>query len=110
MEPIEFKLNRWPNHSKEWVAKIVKRDPRFKWDRVFCPVVRRDWSHSGKHGTTTVLIDSPGLYEVSSPNTGEYGRDARAWMEIHSDGRIEWIEQSEWLERLEKAFPKSSDR
>ena len=63
-------------------VKVTGRDPKFGYRREFCRVVDRNWSRSGKHGETRVLVEQPGLYEVSSPETGQYGREARAYCEV----------------------------
>lgn len=84
-----LQLSRWTNHAKEWAAKITGLDPKYGFQRVFMPVVARDWARSGKTGTTTVQLDGPGFYEISDPKTGEYGHQARKFFKL--------TESYEWL-------------
>ena len=64
---------RWPNHGTEYAALITGTHPTYKLNREFREVLERDWSRSGKHGTTKIDISSDGVYEISNPRTGCYG-------------------------------------
>lgn len=95
VEPIRYEITRWTNHAKEWVAKITGLSAKFGFEREFCPVVERNWSSSGKSGTTVVLINSDGYYQVSSPSTGKYGHDARFFIKVENGEILENITAEE---------------
>ena len=77
MEVIEvdgkkaIQLRRWSSHGHEWIAKIEGFDDKYLYKRKFQPYLERDWSRSGKHGTSTFWIkDGEGYYEYREPKTG----------------------------------------
>lgn len=73
---IVIALNRWLSHGKEWAAKVVGLDFLYGLDLKFCPVVERNWSRSGRDGTTKVKLLGTGYYRISNPRRGRYGREA----------------------------------
>ena len=90
-----LKVTRWPNHAKEYAARLKGLDTKFGFDREFVGVESRNWSRSGKGGTTTLLITEPGFYEISDPATGLYGADARYYASIAEDGTITKVEKED---------------
>ena len=69
---VTIKVRHQPSGGKEWVAEIVGRHPRFNFDRKFLRPVARNWSSSGKTGTTTFLLEEGKVYEVNEPWKGRY--------------------------------------
>ena len=65
-----IKVNHQPSGGKEWVAEIVGRDPKYKFKREFLLPVSRDWSSSGKTGTTSFELEPGKVYEVNEPWKG----------------------------------------
>lgn len=86
-ESLLVTVRRWPSHAKEWVARVRGPHQVYDFDRDYCPVFARDWSRSGKHGTTTFEVTEPGYYQVSDPATGKSGEATRSFW--HWD-RKEW--------------------
>jgi hypothetical protein len=93
-------LTRWVSHGKEWVALLTGTHPTYHFAREFARVLKRNWSRSGKNGTTTFELTKPGYYQVSSPSTGMYGRQAYAFYRLTAEG--EWINVTR--EEVEKYF------
>lgn len=71
-----IKVNRWLNHGKEWVAKVSGIDPKYGFKRDFVTPSERNWSRSGKQGDTSFRLTTPGIYQVSDPDVGQYGKAA----------------------------------
>lgn len=69
---IVLKVRHQPSGGKEWVAEIVGRHPRYNFDRRFLNPVARNWSSSGKTGTTSFLLQEGKVYEVNEPWKGRY--------------------------------------
>lgn len=69
---IVLKVRHQPSGGKEWVAEIVGRHPRFNFERKFLNPVARNWSSSGKTGTTSFLLQGGKVYEVNEPWKGRY--------------------------------------
>ena len=69
---IVLKVRHQPSGGKEWVAEIVGRHPRFNFERKFLNPVARNWSSSGKTGTTSFLLQEGKVYEVNEPWKGRY--------------------------------------
>jgi hypothetical protein len=69
---VRFGVNHQPSGGREWVAEIVGRHPRFKFDRVFLNAAERKWSSSGKTGTTFYELKEGCIYEVNEPWNGRY--------------------------------------
>lgn len=87
--PVKLSITRWPNHTKEYIARIDGVDDKYDLNRVFESPSSRNWSRSGKHGTTDFEIDTPGIYEIQEPSTGVYdGKSARRWVEITDSGDV----------------------
>ena len=66
-EEVILKLNHQPSGGKEWVAEITGRHPKWKFNRQFLKPVERDWSSSGKTGTTTFVLEPAKIYEINEP-------------------------------------------
>lgn len=69
---IVLKVRHQPSGGKEWVAEIVGRHPRFNFERRFLNPAARNWSSSGKTGTTSFLLQEGKVYEVNEPWKGRY--------------------------------------
>src|SRR5690606_33878242 len=69
---IVLKDRHQPSGGKEWVAEIVGRHPRFNFERRFLNPAARNWSSSGKTGTTSFLLQAGNVYEVNEPRKGRY--------------------------------------
>lgn len=69
---IVLKVRHQPSGGKEWVAEITGRHPRFNFERNFLNPVARNWSSSGKTGTTSFLLQEGKVYEVNEPWKGRY--------------------------------------
>lgn len=65
-------LNHQPSGGKEWVAEIKGRHPKYKLDREFLPALKRDWSRSGKTGSTSFELEEGKVYEVNEPWKDRY--------------------------------------
>jgi len=57
---------------KEWVAEITGRHPKYGFAREFLPMLARDWSSSGKTGSTSFELEEGKVYEVNAPYKGRY--------------------------------------
>ena len=69
---IVLKVRHQPSGGKEWVAEIVGRHPKWNFERKFLKPVARNWSSSGKTGTTSFLLEEGKVYEVNEPWKGRY--------------------------------------
>ena len=69
---IVLKIRHQPSGGKEWIAEITGRHPRFNFERKFLNAVARNWSSSGKTGTTSFLLKEGKIYEVNEPWKGRY--------------------------------------
>jgi hypothetical protein len=69
---VTLEIRHQPSGGKEWIAEIVGRHPRFNFERRFLNPIARDWSSSGKTGTTTFLLEEGKVYEVNEPFAGRY--------------------------------------
>ena len=69
---IVLKIRHQPSGGKEWIAEITGRHPRFNFERRFLNPVARNWSSSGKTGTTSFLLEEGKIYEVNEPWKGRY--------------------------------------
>ncbi|MGG3821113.1 hypothetical protein ABEU79_04885 [Geobacillus thermodenitrificans] len=67
-----LEVRRQPSGGKEWVAEIVGHHPKFKFERKFITPIARNWSSSGKTGTTSFLLEEGKIYEVNEPFHGRY--------------------------------------
>ena len=86
-------VNHQPSGGKEWVAKIVGKDPKYKFKREFLQVHERKWSRSGRTGSTAYMVQEGTLYEVNEPWGG------RCYIVV-KDGEIHELEISQVLEIL----------
>lgn len=82
-----------PSGGKEWVAEIVGRHPKFKFDRLFEQPVERRWSGSGKTGSTLFELEEGKIYEVNAPYEG------RQFVTV-VNGQIETIGAKDVLEKI----------
>src|SRR5690606_18284207 len=62
---IVLKVRHQPSGGKEWVAEITGRHPKWNFERKFLNAVARNWSSSGKTGTTSFLLQEGKVYEVN---------------------------------------------
>ena len=88
-----LKVNHQPSGGKEWVAEITGRDPKYTFKREFLNAVARDWSYSGKTGTTSYELEPGKIYEVNEPWKG------RRFVKIQ-DGKIVVISAEEVLSKI----------
>ena len=88
-----IKVNHQPSGGKEWVAEIVGRDPKYKFKREFLQPVSRDWSRSGKTGTTSYELEPGKIYEVNEPWKG------RRFVEIQN-GELKTLNTEEVLSKI----------
>ena len=60
-------IRHQPSGGKEWVAEIIGRDPKYKFKREFLRPVGRDWSSSGRTGSTAFQLEEGRIYEIREP-------------------------------------------
>lgn len=65
-----IRINHQPSGGKEWVAEITGRHPKYKFNREFLSPVERNWSGSGKTGSTSFELEAGKIYEVNEPWRG----------------------------------------
>ncbi len=96
------KLLHWWTHGNEWIAKVVGFDDKYVYQREFCPTIERDWSRSGKNGSTYFWIKEKGYYEYREPRTGGADRGFLYW-DGESDEMVDVDEEVvvEYLKSLE---------
>ena len=90
---IVVKINHQPSGGKEWVAEITARDPKYKFKREFLKSVSRDWSSSGKTGTTSFELETGKVYEVNEPWKG------RRFVEVQN-GELKTLDTEEVLSKI----------
>ena len=88
-----IKVNHQPSGGKEWVAEIIGRDPKYKFKRKFLQPVSRDWSYSGKTGTTSFELEPGKVYEVNEPWKG------RRFVEVQN-GELKTLDTEEVLSKI----------
>ena len=88
-----IKINHQPSGGKEWVAEIVGRDPKYTFKREFLNAVARDWSYSGKTGTTAYELENGKIYEINEP-----WKDRR-FVEVRN-GEIKTLDTEEVLSKF----------
>ena len=93
VEKKVIKINHQPSGGKEWVAEIVGRDPKYKFQREFLQPVTRDWSYSGKTGLTSFELEPGKVYEVNEPWKG------RRFVEIQN-GELKTLNTEEVLSKI----------
>ena len=86
-------INHQPSGGKEWMAEIVGRDPKYKFQREFLQPVSRDWSSSGKTGFTSFELEPGKVYEVNEPWKG------RRFVEIQN-GELKTLNTEEVLSKI----------
>jgi len=62
-----LRIRHQPSGGKEWVAEIIGRDPKYKFKREFLRPVGRDWSSSGRTGSTAFQLEEGRIYEIREP-------------------------------------------
>jgi len=62
-----IKINHQPSGGKEWVARIVGRHPKFKFNREFLTIISRNYSNSGKTGISEFELEPGNVYEINEP-------------------------------------------
>jgi len=67
---VILRINHQPSGGREWVAEIAGRHPKYKFERKFLAPVERNWSSSGKTGTTCFELKEGKIYEVNEPWKG----------------------------------------
>ena len=86
-----IKLNHQPSGGKEWIAEIVGRDKKFTFKRKFLFPIAKNWSSSGKTGTTSFEVMPGKVYEVQEPYKG------RRFIKVEN-GNIQKVSEQEVLE------------
>lgn len=68
-----IKLNHQPSGGREWVAEITDADdPKYGLSRSFQRDADRNWSGSGKTGTTYFEVEEGKVYEANNPWKDRY--------------------------------------
>jgi len=93
VQNMVLKVKHQPSGGKEWVAEIVGRDPKYKFKREFLLPVSRDWSSSGKTGTTSFELEPGKVYEVNEPWRG------RRFVEVRN-GELKTLDTEEVLSKI----------
>ena len=86
-------IRHQPSGGKEWIAEIIGRDPKYTYKRDFLRPVGRDWSSSGRTGSTAFQLEEGKIYEVREPYNG------RKFVEVRN-GEIITVSQEEVLARI----------
>jgi hypothetical protein len=86
-------IRHQPSGGKEWIAEIIGRDPKYTYKRGFLQPVGRDWSSSGRTGSTAFELEEGKIYEVREPYKG------RKFVEVRN-GQITTISPEEVLVRI----------
>lgn len=77
-------INHQPTGGKEWTAEITGRHPKYGFSREFLPVIARNWSSTGKTGSTSFELSEGKVYEINEPYKG------RRFVTV-TDGKIQEI-------------------
>lgn len=96
---VRIEVRHQPSGGREWVAEIIGRHPRWKFEREFLTPVDRRWSYSGRTGKTIFELEEGKLYEVHEPWKG------RRFVKVEG-GQVVKIDVDEvlaYVENLEKA-------
>jgi len=93
VEKKVIKVNHQPSGGKEWVAEITGRDPKYTFKREFLNAVARNWSYSGKTGTTSFELEPGKVYEINEPWKG------RRFVEIQN-GELKTLNTEEVLSKI----------
>ncbi|WP_067924835.1 hypothetical protein [Alicyclobacillus shizuokensis] len=89
---VVLRVNHQPSGGREWVARIMGRHPKYRFEREFLAEAAREWSGSGKTGITVYEL-SDGIYEVNEPWKG------RRFVEV-ANGEVRILKAEEVLERV----------
>jgi hypothetical protein len=90
-----IEINHQPSGGREWIAEITGLDPKYLFKREFLPVFDRDWSSSGKTGTTKFKLDEGKIYEVNEPWKG------RRYIKVEN-GEIKRLDKEDVLKIFEE--------
>lgn len=60
-------VNHQPSGGREWVAEIKGTHPKYRFEREFLSEDKRNWSGSGKTGTTYYEVEYGKVYEINVP-------------------------------------------
>jgi len=101
-EKVVVKINHQPSGGREWVAEITGTDPKYKLRRKFVSIHQKDWSSSGKTGTTSFKLEESKIYEINEPYNG------RRFV-IVKNGEAEQITAEEVTDILKKAEIKETE-
>ena len=88
-------IRHQPSGGKEWIAEILGRDPKYTYKREFLRPVGRDWSRSGRTGSTAFELEEGKLYEIREPYRG------RRFVEVQN-GEIITLSPEEVLARIDR--------
>lgn len=88
-------VNHQPSGGKEWVAEITGRHPKYKFNREFLTPIEKNWSSSGKTGSTRYELVEGKVYEVNEPWHGRY------FLTVEN-GEAKKISAEEVLRRIEE--------
>lgn len=88
-------IRHQPSGGKEWIAEIIGRDPKYTYKRDFLRPVGRDWSSSGRTGSTAFQLEEGRIYEIREPYRG------RRFVEVRN-GEIITISPEDVLERISR--------
>jgi hypothetical protein len=86
-------IRHQPSGGKEWIAEITGRDPKYTYKRDFLRPVGRDWSSSGRTGSTAFQLEEDKIYEIQEPYNG------RKFVAVQN-GQIITISPEEVLARI----------
>jgi hypothetical protein len=90
-----IKVNHQPTGGKEWVAEITGRSQKYGLNREFLKVVARNWSSTGRTGSTAFELEENKLYEVNEPYKG------RRFVTVR-EGQIQEVSPEEAMGLVEK--------
>jgi len=92
---MKIRVNHQPSGGKEWVAKIIGKDPRYKFAREFQSIEEKEWSSTGKTGWSYFEVEEGQIYEVNEPWHGRY------FIKIEN-GEMKEITKEEVTKRIEE--------
>lgn len=88
-------IRHQPSGGKEWIAEILGRDPKYTYKRDFLRPVGRDWSRSGRTGSTAFQLEEGRIYEIREPYRG------RRFVEVRN-GEIITLSPEDVLARIDR--------
>ena len=80
-----------------WIAQITGTDPKFGLKREFCKKDKRGLSGSGRSGTITFDVTSPGVYEFRGFCVGSTARNWEwsGYIELRADAEPRELSKGE---------------